>query len=121
MFYSSETKNIFKLSSCKGCTLIRHGEFNSVLHHQNLDHTLIEVTMICPAFIRDCVANFDLELSCIAAEYLNGQIVDVYIHKEIKNSLKAREIRTVKRLDSMLFRLATLKRMDRYAEELKFL
>ena len=46
------------------CTLIRHGEFNSLLHSQDL-HTLIEVTIKCPNSIYECVANFDISLSCI--------------------------------------------------------
>jgi len=103
----------------QGCTLIRHGEFNSLLHSQDL-HTLIEVTIKCPNSIYECVANFDISLSCIAAEYFNEKIVNVYIHKEISACLKAREVRTVKRLDSMLYRLGTLKRLERYANEFEF-
>ena len=90
------------------------------MYNETLHPTLIEVTKQCPSSIFECISNFDLLLSCIAVEYFNGQIIDVYIHKGISKSVQAKEIRTGNRLDSMLYRLCTLNRLERYAKELEF-
>ena len=118
--FKNVSKYFFNLVLFQGCILKYHGEFNSVLYHDTLQPTSIEVTKQCPSSIYECISNFDLLLSCVAAEYVNGKVVDVYIHKSIPESIQLREIRTVNRLDSMLYRLGTLNRLERYAKELEF-
>jgi hypothetical protein len=53
-------------------------------------------------------------------EYVNGKVGQVYIHPGIAASVAARQIRTVSRLDSMMYRLGNLRRLHCYADEMGF-
>lgn len=106
---------------CQGSVVIEeHGQFHTVLKNPALPFR-IEVTRKCPPSKEECVADFDIELACVAAEYSNGTVVeDVYIHAGIAECIECQEIRAVSRLLAMTFSLRTLERLDRYGTELGF-
>jgi len=90
------------------------------LRHHKLEPTFIEVTVHCYESLAECIGDFDLVLSCIGIEYNHGVFGEVYIHPEVESCVSAQEVRVVHGLDSMLYRLGSLERLRRYAEELKF-
>jgi hypothetical protein len=104
----------------QGCEIIlSSGQFNTKLLHCN-SGLQVEVTKKCPVSLVSCMAEFDLDLSCIGAEYQNGKVVAIHMSERAATGIQKREVTVVPELLRHPWNLNSLKRMDRYAEELDF-
>lgn len=110
---------LLKSLQSQGSVVVEDGPFNTVVKHPSLSFHL-EITYKCPPSLEECVADFDIELSCVAAEYFNGSVVGVYIHPGVADCIALQEIRTVSRLCPMKYSLRTLGRLEKYGRELGF-
>jgi len=115
---ASDRDSLLQALQNHGAEVVCKSEFNTLLRHPA--KVMIEVTIKCPPSVQACVAEFDLQLSCIGVEYADGDIIDSYIFPDVDSGVTACEVRTVPRLSSMPYRLGTLKRLQHYADELAF-
>ena len=118
---ASSEDRAFLLNSLQsqGSIFVEHGQFNTILKNPALPFHL-EVTCKCPNSIEECVADFDIELSCVAAEYSDGIIEGIYIHPGVADCIEFQEIRAVSRLLPTAYSLRTLERLENYGKELGF-
>ena len=117
---SSEDRTLLLDSlQSQGSVVMENGQFNTILKNPALPFP-VEVTCKCPHSIEECVADFDIELACVAAEYSNGIVGGVYIHAGVADCIEFQEIRAVSRLRPMKYSLRTLERLEKYGKELGF-
>lgn len=103
----------------QGGVVVEDGQFNTVLKNSVYPFRL-EVTKKCPRSVKESVADFDILLACVAAEYSNGVVRDVYIHPGIADCISCRQVRAVSRLGPMQYSLRSIERLDRYGKELGY-
>ena len=103
----------------QGSVVVANTQFNTILKNPAFPFR-VEVTIKCPSSIEESVADFDIQLACVAAEYSNGSVEGVYIHAGVADCIFHREVRAVTRLLPMRYSLRTLERLDRYGKELGF-
>ena len=80
----------------------------------------IEVTKKCPPSLENCLAEFDLVLSCIGVELCQGKIIKSLIHPDVQKDIATRKVNLIKELKLHDYNLLSLNRLHRYANELNF-
>ena len=103
----------------QGSVVVTDGPFNTVLKN-SVYPIRVEVTRKCPPSAKESVADFDIQLACVSAEYSNRTIRDVYIHPGIPDCIKFQKVVAVSRLTPMRYTLLSLQRLERYGKELGY-
>lgn len=80
----------------------------------------VEVTKKCPSSLADCLREFDLVLSRVGAECVGVTPILTAIGGGVRGDLSRKQVRVVDDLMKHRYNLLTLKRLERYSEELGF-